>query len=116
VSPYGVLLRFEDCGVIAMNCPQCFSPILFGATACGCGYTQPKAPAHSEGMTIEDRAIELSYFEALRAYWRLYWPSLILVLIGATVLRSGTGLDAIVSSLLWAVGIVLFVSRVTARP
>jgi hypothetical protein len=67
-------------------------------------------------MTIEDRTIELFYFEALRAYWRLYWPSLILGLIGAAVLRSGTGLDAIVPSLLWAVGIVLFASRIIARP
>jgi hypothetical protein len=68
---------------MAMNCPQCFSPILFGATACGCGYTQPKTPPRGDDRTVEDRATELSYLEALRAYWRVYWPSLILVLIGA---------------------------------
>jgi hypothetical protein len=99
-----------------MNCPRCFSPMLFGATACGCGYTQPKTPPRGEDKTVEERAIELSYFEALRAYWRVYWPSLILVLIGARALWSGTGFDAIVSFILWAMGLVLFVSRITARP
>jgi hypothetical protein len=88
--------------------------MLFGATACGCGYTLPKMPRRGE--TVEDTEIELSYFEALRAYWRVYWPSLILVLIGASVLYSGTGLDAVVSSLLWNIGLFLFVSRITARP
>jgi hypothetical protein len=90
--------------------------MLFGATTCGCGYIQPKTQVRSEYKTVDDRAIELSYFEALRAYWRVYWPSLILVLIGATALRSGTELDVFVPSLLWTIGLVLFVSRITARP
>ena len=41
---------------------------------------------------------------------------MILVLIGAPLLRSGTAIDTYMPSLLWTAGLVLFVSRITGRP
>jgi len=50
-----------------MNCPLCSSPLLFGATNCPCGYNL--------ATSIDDELpIELSYWESLRAFWRIYWP------------------------------------------
>ena len=54
-----------------MNCPACNAP-LFGATVCGCGY------AHTRRLST----IDLSYPEALLAYWRIYWPAQLFGIIG----------------------------------
>jgi len=51
-----------------VNCPSCSSPLLFNATTCPCGYNQ-------SGSSDEALSIELSYWESLRAYWRIYWPT-----------------------------------------
>ncbi len=51
-----------------MNCPSCSAPLLFGATSCSCGYNTASAGA-------EGSVLEVSYWEALRAYWRVYWPA-----------------------------------------
>lgn len=48
-----------------MNCPNCGRALLFGALDCDCGY---------RGVSAQSSNIELSYWEALRAYWRIYWP------------------------------------------
>lgn len=65
-----------------MNCPSCSAPLLFGSTACGCGYR-----LGSDGA--RELPIELSYWEALRVFWRVYWPQqalvgLIVALVGKT--------------------------------
>lgn len=91
-----------------MNCPVCFSPMLFGATTCACGY---KPIASNE----TDSSIELSYLEALRAFWRLYWPTQLFIGIGIA-LAEGTMFDIVVQIVLSAVGLFLFVPRIAARP
>jgi len=42
--------------------------MLFGSNSCACGYSS--ASAASEGS-----ALEVSYWEAFRAFWRVYWPT-----------------------------------------
>jgi hypothetical protein len=91
-----------------MTCPLCSEPMLFGATTCACGYK----PASSSG---EDSSIELSYFEALRAYWRIYWPTQLFMALGLA-LAGGTLFDTLVQILLGAVGLFLFLPRITRRP
>jgi len=49
-----------------VNCPSCGGTLIFGAVSCDCGYTR---------VPGEPSTIELSYVEALFAYWRIYWPS-----------------------------------------
>jgi hypothetical protein len=102
-----------------VNCPLCSSPLLFGATNCPCGYN---LASHSG----EVLAIELSYWEALRAFWRLYWPSqlllgIILLALEAIGLGGGAGSFAALQSLLLqvvlnAVVLFLFVPRICSRP
>lgn len=82
--------------------------MLFGATACACGY----APSTS---TETDSSIELSYLEALRAYWRVYWPTQLLMGLGIA-LAGGTRFDIVLQILLNAAGLFSFASRITARP
>jgi hypothetical protein len=82
--------------------------MLFGATTCACGYK----PIASHEI---DSAIELSYLEALRAYWRVYWPTQLFIAIGVA-LAGGTLFDTVVQIVLSAVGLFLFVPRIVARP
>ncbi len=91
-----------------MTCPTCSSPMLFGATTCACGYT----PSTSNEA---DNTIDLSYFEALRAYWRVYWPTQLFIALGIAI-AGGTLFDTLVQVMLSAVGFLLFVARITARP
>ncbi len=42
--------------------------MLFGATSCACGYG-------AAGAAPDDSVLEVSYWEALRVYWRVYWPT-----------------------------------------
>lgn len=48
-----------------MNCPSCSAP-LFGSASCSCGHR------------IESRPQEITYWESLRAWWRIYWPTQLL--------------------------------------
>ncbi len=48
-----------------MTCPACGSPVLFGAGECPCGW---------KALSADLPAIDLSYREALSAFWRVYWP------------------------------------------
>jgi hypothetical protein len=48
--------------------------MLFGATSCACGYTLAAA-------SPEESPLEVSYWEALRAYWRVYWPAQVIALL-----------------------------------
>jgi hypothetical protein len=57
-----------------MNCPTCSAPILFGATSCTCGYS-------SAGAASDESALDVSYWEGLRAYWRVYWPTQLLAFV-----------------------------------
>jgi hypothetical protein len=43
--------------------------MLFGATVCPCGYGHNPA-----GHRLRSPSSGVSYWEALRAYWRIYWP------------------------------------------
>ena len=56
-----------------MNCPACGGPLLFGGVSCDCGYRR---------ISAESSSIELSYWEALRAYWRIYWPTQLFGFVG----------------------------------
>lgn len=118
-----------------MNCPSCSEPMLFGSTECACGYraaTSQSAPG----------SMELTYWEALRAYWRVYWPAQILQVVAAILLnalyaafvswaRSGPGLEGwaglatiesaaesvlIFQFVLSALLLLALVSRLVARP
>jgi hypothetical protein len=98
-------------------------PRLFGSTSCGCGYK----PSHSEAL-----AIEISYWEALRAYWRVYWPAQLFSISGS--LAVGWSLTAVlglgytrqllaqgfvqilIQFILMALGLFLFVHRLVSRP
>lgn len=102
-----------------MNCPLCSSPLLFGATSCPCGYNLASSPG-------DLLSIELSYWESLRAYWRIYWPTqavgLIFVLGFAVIVQAGalSGTGGLPSLLLQiaisAVALFLFVPRICFRP
>lgn len=63
-----------------MNCPSCSEPLLFGATGCDCGYSV------SQSTTSP---IDLSYREALSAFWRVYWPSQLFGIVGLFPITGG---------------------------
>ncbi len=105
-----------------MNCPSCRSPLLFGAVACDCGY---------QGASAEPSNIELSYGEALRAYWRIYWPAQLFGIVGylpfawlqvpghVYALRLSTLTQPerlLLQMVLSAVGLFLFVHRLLSAP
>jgi hypothetical protein len=91
---------------------------LFGSTNCSCGYQQTSAPDDALGF-------ELSYWESLRAYWRIYWPSQLLLALCFLVLsvvisaRSNPISAVFAAPLGFAVtglSLYLFVGRVCSRP
>ncbi len=47
-----------------MTCPECQTPLLFGATECSCGWSKSAEPS----------SMDLTHMEAIAAYWRIYWP------------------------------------------
>ena len=49
-----------------MNCPSCSAPFLYGSETCLCG---------SQATGAKNQTLEVSYWEALRAWWRIYWPT-----------------------------------------
>jgi hypothetical protein len=57
-----------------MNCPSCSAPLLFGATSCVCGYHATRPPS-------EASVVDVSYWEALRASWRAWWPTQLIVIL-----------------------------------
>ncbi len=95
--------------------------MLFGVTECGCGYKQAEE--------AESLPFELSYWEALRAYWRVYWPSQLFAaaaVVALTIIagvfgigraflsqRDAVNLFAIAAS---SIGLYLFVGRIISRP
>lgn len=83
--------------------------MLFGATSCQCGYS---AQAADE---VADRSIELSYLEALRVYWRVYWPMQVVAMLGLLFL-TGTLFDVLVQLVLAAAALLLFLGRIVSRP
>ncbi len=58
-------------GCNSMNCPLCSAPLLFGSTSCTCGLQR----------AVDSRPLEISYSEALRAWWRIYWPTQLVSLV-----------------------------------
>ena len=107
-----------------MNCPQCSNQILFGTAKCACGYFPG-----TEAKQADDRSVELSYFEALRAFWRIYWPMQLLAapclfistdfLTGALVILTakGVGLYVTIGSLVFRPfrGFLIIVQSITTR-
>jgi hypothetical protein len=98
-----------------MNCPSCSGPLLFGATSCPCGYSKSNSP-------VEALSIELSYWESLRAFWRMYWPSQLTAIVLTYVCVSllplfapaGFGMLAF-QVVLGALTLYLFVPRICSR-
>ena len=92
--------------------------MLFGATSCACGYNDASHPS-------EVLPIEISYWEGLRAYWRIYWPTqvgaLVLIFViamispGGTLASSGLVLLAL-QFIVGAVALFLFLPRLFSRP
>jgi hypothetical protein len=115
----------------AMNCPSCSAPMLFGSTSCTCGYG-------SAGAEPADSDLEVSYWEAFRAYWRGYWPTqvvsfVVIFFIGQVLLAYVTHrreIEPLSSPLpiplpfvvmvcgliVSALALFLFVSRLVSRP
>ena len=114
-----------------MNCPSCSAPMLFGSTSCACGYG-------SAGAEPDDSALEVTYWEAFRAYWRVYWPvqvvSFVVIFFVSQALLAyvthrreidplSSPLPASLSVVLLLCGLIvsaatlfLFVSRLVSRP
>ena len=95
-----------------MNCPLCSSPMLFGATACSCGY--------DSSSSKEQLAIDLTYWEGLRAYWRVYWPTqvagaIFIYVLRMILLRMPGVLAVSVSIAFGAVALYLFIPRICSR-
>jgi len=94
-----------------VNCPACNAP-LFGATECGCG----------NFARAVNSPIEISYAEALRASWRIYWPTQLLVISGLTLSvslfrLSFTDMELIALQLaLTAIGLFVYTHRLISRP
>jgi hypothetical protein len=95
-----------------MNCPACSEPLLFGAKSCPCGYrvTEPS----------EELPIELTYWEALRAYWRVYWPSQLLalglmIILGIVMARSFWWL-LLAGVVVGALTFFTYIPRIVSRP
>jgi hypothetical protein len=80
---------------------------MFGATKCACGYDV----SSSENA---DRTIELSYLEALRDYWRVYWPLQLFSAL-ALVVPEQSLFEVLVPFVLAGVGLYLFVGRIVSR-
>ena len=96
-----------------MTCPSCSSPVLLGAATCQCGFKLGR-----ERFGPHD----LSWEEALRAYWRVYWPAQLLTAIaylrfirfrGDIVYRfqPSSNVLFVLQMVLFAIGLFLFVSR-----
>ncbi len=88
--------------------------MLFGATICPCGYNVSSAPH-------EELPIDLCYWEGLRAYWRVYWPAqavaaaFMFVFMMISLRMSGL-LALVLSVVLGAATLFLFVPRICSRP
>lgn len=88
--------------------------MLFGATICPCGYNVSSTPQ-------EELPIDLSYWEGLRAYWRVYWPAQAVAAAFMFVfmmisLRMSVPLGLVLSVVLGAATLFLFVPRICSRP
>jgi len=98
-----------------MNCPSCAAPLL-GASSCGCGWIR-----NEEALNID-----ISYREGLVVFWRLSWPTYLFVLICSVFIGAAVGatrgaagvlqladpfIQTVMQLLLFAVGLLLFLSR-----
>ncbi len=105
--------------------------MMFGSTSCACGYG-------SAGAEPDDSVLEVSYWEALRAYWRVYWPTQVITFVGIFAISQAlleyvthrreieplsSPLPVPLSFVLLACSLIvsaaalfLFVSRVVSRP
>jgi hypothetical protein len=102
-----------------MNCPSCSLPLMFGATTCPCGYDSASSPD-------EELPIELTYWEVLRVYWRVYWPGQVaavlasfffaIIWLGATHHAASGLLITVLQIPLAAATLFLFVPRICSRP
>lgn len=102
-----------------MTCPSCGKPLFFGAIECGCGYQETSA-----GLSN----IELSYWEALRVYWCVYWPMQLFALAGyfpviflglpgrTVTLRFSFAGQLLIQAFLSAIGLFLYVHRMLSLP
>jgi hypothetical protein len=106
-----------------MNCPSCSAPLLFGATGCDCGY-------HVSRFVTSP--IDLSYWEALNAFWRIYWPAQLFGMVGLFLitrgaLKLGTQIYRIemanqevgqflIQTGLGAIALFLFIHRIVSLP
>jgi hypothetical protein len=113
-----------------LNCPACSAPLLFGSTSCSCGFQRSRS---------EDRPLEISYWEAFRVWWRIYWPTQLLsiVLLAAGSIWLGRYVNAwrvahplqrfplkgylpaiafLMPVLTGSVGLWLFTPRIVGRP
>jgi len=105
----------------SVNCPSCNAP-LFGTKVCGCGYKYRSSLS----------PIDLSYVEAMVAFWRIYWPAQLFGIAaylptmfsfqvsGNTYMLNTGGLSATAQFLLQAgssaVGLFLFTHRFLSSP
>ena len=89
--------------------------MLFGAMTCPCGYNA--SAAHEDELPIE-----LSYWEGLRAFWRLYWPTQAVAAIFGFVLAMiaprwlTNVLFLALQFALTAITLFLFLPRICSRP
>jgi hypothetical protein len=91
-----------------MICPACGAELLFGCTTCACGGT---ATSH------ERLPIDLSYWEAVPVYWRVYWPSQVALLITSFGLAAaGRRFPIAAQVCLAALLLFALVGRMISRP
>jgi hypothetical protein len=67
-----------------MTCPTCGKPLLFGSKDCSCGWMPTTDPSGS---------VELTYREALAAFWRICWTATLFVI--SAMFASGAGAVAL---------------------
>ena len=108
-----------------MNCLVCGTPLPFGATLCGCGFDNAPHKNYLE--------TELAWWEALCAYWRIWWPphlvaAILFLVVGALARdlafrlpqRPYSAFLAVILLSLWPALLTLaqifFIGRLTSRP
>lgn len=115
---------FSSDSMFVVNCPACGSAMFMGVTACPCGYEQSRALS----------AIEPTYWEALRAYWRIYWPTQLFAIVANPIFVSGIWLrfsgeihtfnlqslssvtQVALQFVLGAIGLFIFIHRCLSSP
>jgi hypothetical protein len=71
---------------------------------------------------VIDTDVELSYWEGLRAYWRIYWPAQVAAMAFAFVFamvhsgRTGAATALALQALIGATALFVLVPRIYSRP